>query len=67
MDELDGLPIMATRAFYRSLIIRGLTPEEAGNLTAWRCGLRITAKPWRLHEITKLQARRWEAEHPRTP
>jgi len=66
-DELDDLDVLPAAVFYRRLIIRGFTPAEAGNLTAWRCGLAISERPWRLHEITKLMARRWEEEQRRSP
>jgi hypothetical protein len=61
-DERDDLPVMPVRVFYRALLIRGFTPPEAGNLTAWRMGLEPTAKGWTLKQITELMARRWEEE-----
>lgn len=57
-DELDDLPVEPTRIFYRRLLLRGFTREEAGNLTAWRIGLPITEKPWTLKAILDVQAMR---------
>jgi hypothetical protein len=43
-----------TRATYRTLLLRGLAPEEAGNLTAFLCGIHVGSQPWKLGEINRL-------------
>jgi hypothetical protein len=44
----------ATRATYRLLLLKGLAPDEAANLTAYLCGLPIGEAPWTLGEINRL-------------
>jgi hypothetical protein len=39
---------------YRRLILGGLAPAEAANLTAFLCGLPVGASPWRLREVNQL-------------
>lgn len=39
---------------YRRLILSGLAPTEAANLTAFLCGLPVGASPWRLREVNQL-------------
>jgi hypothetical protein len=40
---------------YRSLVIRGLTPDEASGLTAFVAGLpAVGRRPWRLTEVNRL-------------
>jgi hypothetical protein len=41
-------------AAYRQLVMRGLTPSEAGNVTAMMRGIPIGATPWTLREINHL-------------
>jgi hypothetical protein len=36
------------------LILRGLAPEEAANLTAYVCGIHVESQPWKLHEVNRL-------------
>ena len=43
-----------TRATYRMLILRGLAPEEAANLTAYVCGIHVESRPWKLDEVNRL-------------
>lgn len=43
-----------TRATYRLLVLRGLAPDEASNLTAYLCGIHVGAQPWRLSEVNRL-------------
>ena len=43
-----------TRATYRTLLLRGLAPEEAANLTAFLCGIHVGSQPWKLGEINRL-------------
>ena len=44
----------ATRATYRSLLLRGLAPDEAANLTAFLCGIPVRTQHWRLPEVNRL-------------
>jgi hypothetical protein len=43
-----------TRATYRTLLLRGLAPEEAANLTAFLCGIHVETQPWKLDEVNRL-------------
>jgi hypothetical protein len=44
----------ATRATYRTLLLRGLAPEEAANLTAYLCGIQLGSQPWKLDEVNRI-------------
>src|SRR3954453_20625594 len=52
--SLDSTPELPTRATYRNLIIRGLAPDEAANLTAWIAGLEVGDAHWTLRQINQL-------------
>lgn len=39
---------------YRALLIRGLAPTEAANLTAFACGLQVGTTQWTLGEVNRL-------------
>jgi hypothetical protein len=43
-----------TRATYRTLLLRGLAPDEAANLTAFLCGIQVGSQPWKLVEVNRL-------------
>jgi hypothetical protein len=43
-----------TRATYRNLLMRGLAPEEAANLTAFLCGIHVETQPGKLDEVNRL-------------
>lgn len=43
-----------TRATYRLLLLKGLAPDEAANLTAWLSGIRVGSEGWRLTEVNRL-------------
>jgi hypothetical protein len=43
-----------TRATYRMLVLRGLAPDEAANLTASVCGIHVETQPWKLDEVNRL-------------
>ena len=47
-------PGAADAATYRSLILRGLAPEEAANLTAYLAGIGAGGSHWTLRQINKL-------------
>ena len=50
----DPMPELPTRATYRSLIIRGLAPDEAANLTAWLAGIEVGEAHWTLRQVNQL-------------
>src|SRR4051812_9433495 len=50
----DSTPELPTRATYRNLIIRGLAPDEAANLTAWIAGLEVADAHWTLRQVNQL-------------
>ena len=43
-----------TRSTYRLLLLKGLAPEEASNLTAWLFGVPVGSQQWRLTELNRL-------------
>ena len=43
-----------TRATYRSLLLRGLGPDEAANLTAYLSGIHVGDQHWKLSEVNQL-------------
>jgi len=44
-----------TRATYRALLVRGFTPGEAANLTAYLSGIEVGAgRPWRVADVDRL-------------
>ena len=45
---------LRTRATYRNLIIRGLTPDEAANVTAYLAGIQVGESHWTLRQINQL-------------
>jgi hypothetical protein len=47
-------PDLGTRATYRNLIIRGLAPDEAANMTAWLAGIEVGESHWTLRQINEL-------------
>ena len=44
----------ATRAVYRLLLMKGMTPTEAASLTAFMCGLPTTDLHWSLKQVNQL-------------
>jgi hypothetical protein len=43
-----------TRSTYRLLVMRGLAPDEAANLTAFLSGLHVGDQHWNLKELNQL-------------
>jgi hypothetical protein len=43
-----------TRSTYRMLVMRGLAPAEAANLTAFLSGLHVGDQHWNLKELNQL-------------
>ena len=60
-DEFDDRIIRPARATYRLALMSGWTIEEAGDLTAWRNGIR-PVQHWTLHEVYVLDFLRWRLE-----
>ena len=52
--QASASPIPPTRAVYRLLLMRGLTPPEASSLTAFLCGLPTTDLNWSLKQVNQL-------------
>ena len=48
------LPIRTTLSAYRLLLMRGLSPDEAANLTAWTQGIPTTDLRWSLGQVNIL-------------
>jgi hypothetical protein len=44
----------ATRSLYRLLQMKGLSPAEAANLTAFMCGLPATGHDWSLRQVNQM-------------
>ena len=47
-------PELHTRATYRNLLMRGLAPDEAANLTAYLAGIAVGETRWTLRQINEL-------------
>ena len=45
---------LPTRSTYRLLLMRGLAPDEAANLTAFLSGLHVGDQHWNLKELNQL-------------
>src|SRR5947207_15449064 len=43
-----------TRSTYRLLVMRGLAPDEAANLTAFMSGIPVTDGSWTLTQVNRL-------------
>ncbi len=53
-DSQASTTELRTRATYRSLLLRGLAPDEAANLTAFLAGISIGEARWTLRQINQL-------------
>ena len=45
---------LPTRATYRNLLMRGLAPDEAANLTAYLAGIAVGETHWTLRQVNQL-------------
>lgn len=45
---------LATRATYRHLLMKGMAPDEAANLTAFMAGIPIAEVHWTLRQVNQL-------------
>jgi hypothetical protein len=52
------------RAIYRALLVRGLEPGEAANLTAYLAGLPAGGLHWTIPEVEAIVRRRSHATNP---
>lgn len=52
--NLEILPGQPTRVTYRTLILKGMAPDEAANLTAYLAGIPIGDSTWTLKQINQL-------------
>jgi len=52
--EACGAGEVRTRATYRLLLMRGLGPAAAANLTAYVCGIDTSDTSWSIAEINRL-------------
>jgi len=50
----QATPTPATRAVYRLLLVKGLSPDEASSLTAFMCGLPTSDLRWSLEQVNQL-------------
>ena len=45
---------LVTRSTYRLLLMKGLAPDEAANLTAYLCGIPVAEADWSLRQVNQL-------------
>src|SRR5262245_16916211 len=45
---------LITRSTYRLLLMRGLAPDEAANVTAFLCGIPVADVHWSLRQVNEL-------------
>jgi hypothetical protein len=45
---------LVTRSTYRQLLMKGLAPDEAANLTAFLCGIPVADVHWSLPQVNQL-------------
>jgi hypothetical protein len=55
-----GLTEFPARSIYRALLVRGLEPPEAANLTAYLAGLPSSGLHWTIPEVEAIVRRRAE-------
>lgn len=61
----DVRTVAAPRAIHRRLIMAGMTPTEAGNITAVAVGLQPVPGGWTIREIERVRFLTYLAEHGR--
>ncbi len=55
MADQDSGNQPPARETYRALLLRGFTPGEAANLTAYLAGIEVgEGRPWRLADVDRL-------------
>jgi hypothetical protein len=45
---------LITRSTYRQLLMKGMAPDEAANLTAFLCGIPVADVHWSLRQVNEL-------------
>ena len=60
-DGGTSLTDFPARSIYRALLVRGLEPSEAANLTAYLAGLPSANVRWTIPEVEAILRRRAEA------
>ena len=45
---------LITRSTYRLLLMKGLAPDEAANVTAFLCGIPVADVHWSLRQVNQL-------------
>jgi hypothetical protein len=53
-DSRETQEALRTRATYRSLLMKGMAPDEAANLTAYMAGIPIGESHWTLSQVNQL-------------
>jgi hypothetical protein len=53
-DSRETQEALRTRATYRSLLMKGMAPDEAANLTAYMAGIPIGEAHWTLSQVNQL-------------
>lgn len=52
--DQQAAAVLITGSTYRLLLMRGLAPEEAANLTAFLCGIPVGEVHWSLRQVNQL-------------
>lgn len=52
--QVQATDQLVTRSTYRLLLMKGLAPEEAANLTAFMCGIPVAEVHWSLRQVNQL-------------
>lgn len=53
-DSRETQEALHTRATYRTLLLKGMAPDEAANLTAYMAGIPIGESHWTLSQVNQL-------------
>lgn len=53
-DTRETQESLHTRATYRTLLLKGMAPDEAANLTAYMAGIPIGEAHWTLRQVNQL-------------
>lgn len=53
-DSRETQEALHTRATYQTLLMKGMAPDEAANLTAYMAGIPIGESHWSLRQVNQL-------------
>jgi hypothetical protein len=53
-DSRETPEALRTRSTYRTLLLKGMAPDEAANLTAYMAGIPIGESHWTLSQVNQL-------------